>query len=371
MAAKILLLLANLSLCYATCLSSEVRRIYNPTHQVEYSPRYEPKPGSNAPRLIFIGDVHGMRTELDALLKEAEFSQERGDRVIFAGDMINKGPDSAKVLELAIEIDAASVRGNHEDRVLRTWAGAEIARTLAEANGEDSVKAVKAYEDSLTPSYLHALGTARTLTAEQRRWIADRPLALRLGSLPGFGELAVVHGGMAPGVSLEDQEPWIMYNIRSALYPNDEGEFNSTAEATGFHNSVQTKLKDTTPGTQPTEKQVEDEKKRMLEYYDEAADVRVIPIATNEGRWWVESWNEVERAKPEEERLTLIYGHDSNRGVQIKDFSKGLDSRCVNGVTMTAMIVEPDDEICEDSEEGVLLRSRLVSVPCPDGDTEP
>ncbi|KAJ2966443.1 hypothetical protein NUW58_g10661 [Xylaria curta] len=57
-------------------------------------------------RLIIIGDVHGHLKSLEALLRKAEVSTSRGDTVIFAGDMVNKGPDSAGVVELAMQIGA-------------------------------------------------------------------------------------------------------------------------------------------------------------------------------------------------------------------------------------------------------------------------
>lgn len=72
-------------------------------------------------RLIVIGDVHGHLKALEELLKKAEFSASRGDTVIFAGDMVNKGPDSAGVIELAMRIGAFGVRGNHDDHLLRVW----------------------------------------------------------------------------------------------------------------------------------------------------------------------------------------------------------------------------------------------------------
>jgi hypothetical protein len=363
MSAKLLTLMANLSICYASCISSEVRQIYNPTHQATYSPSYSPPSTIDPPRLLIIGDVHGMRTELDALLKKAEFSQERGDRVIFAGDMINKGPDSAAVIELAMQINATSVRGNHEDNVLRTWAGANVARTLTVGSESEKAKAVENYEASLTTKELDALKTARTLSAEQRRWSANLPLVLRLGDLPGFGDVAVVHGGMAPGIKVEDQESWALYNVRSVVYPDENVKFGSEEEEKGFHVSTISKLSDRRPGRIPTEEDVEAEKERVLEYY-QSADTPAIPIDTNEGRWWVEAWNEVEKAKPESERLTLIYGHDSKRGIQIYDYSKGLDSRCVDGGSLTAMILEPEDDVCDDGDEEPLLTSRLVSVEC-------
>ncbi|KAI0453324.1 Metallo-dependent phosphatase [Xylaria acuta] len=88
-------------------------------------------------RLMIIGDVHGHLKSLEALLREAEFSTSRGDTVVFAGDMVNKGPDSAGVVALAMQIGAFGVRGNHEHRVLRAWEYLE-AKKRARGKGVDS-----------------------------------------------------------------------------------------------------------------------------------------------------------------------------------------------------------------------------------------
>lgn len=68
-------------------------------------------------RFIFIGDVHGQRKPLDELLDKIDF-EVGNDHLVLVGDLINKGPDSAGVVQLAMELGASAVRGNHEDRVL-------------------------------------------------------------------------------------------------------------------------------------------------------------------------------------------------------------------------------------------------------------
>ncbi|SPO00346.1 uncharacterized protein DNG_03191 [Cephalotrichum gorgonifer] len=353
--AKLTALLANLSICYATCLSKEIHRIQNPTHNAPYSPPFSPPWGPDAPRLLIIGDVHGMLSELEKLLEKAGFSESRGDRVIFAGDMINKGLESAGVVDLAMRINAASVRGNHEDRVLRTWAGAEMARALAKAAGDDADAAVAEYEGTLSEDELKALQTARTMSPAQRKWSAGRPLVLRLGDLPSLGEAAVVHGGMAPGVEVEDQDPWAMYNVRTVLHLDDNDGFANDTQAAAFEETVHTKLRDMLPGTEPSLDEIAAEKERALEFYG-GRDPAVVPIDTNEGQWWVEVWNEVEKAKPEGKTLTLFYGHDSKRGINVRDYSFGLDSKCVDGGKLTALVLEP-----EGSES---LKHYLVDVEC-------
>lgn len=76
------------------------------------------KPG----RTIIIGDVHGCIRELDDLLKVLDVVPGR-DRLLFIGDLINKGPDSAAVLHRFYDLRAESILGNHEYNLLRQARG--------------------------------------------------------------------------------------------------------------------------------------------------------------------------------------------------------------------------------------------------------
>jgi hypothetical protein len=67
-------------------------------------------------RLIAIGDVHGCHRELEDLLNKLDLKN--NDRVILLGDLVNRGPDSAKVIALAREHAHSSLLGNHELRLL-------------------------------------------------------------------------------------------------------------------------------------------------------------------------------------------------------------------------------------------------------------
>jgi serine/threonine protein phosphatase 1 len=68
-------------------------------------------------RLIAIGDIHGCHLEFAELLARLEVSKD--DRLILLGDLVNRGPDSGKVLELAREHRALALLGNHELRLLK------------------------------------------------------------------------------------------------------------------------------------------------------------------------------------------------------------------------------------------------------------
>ena len=73
-------------------------------------------------RTIIVGDVHGCYTELVKLIEQVDYRPKR-DRLIFIGDLINKGPDSKKVFKLYQQLDAEAILGNHEWYLLEQHAG--------------------------------------------------------------------------------------------------------------------------------------------------------------------------------------------------------------------------------------------------------
>ena len=192
---NLLTIVTSLSVYASGNLSDQINLIRNPTHNAVYSPPYLPTATNDTARLLVIGDVHGMLDELKTLLGKADYTASRGDKVIFVGDLVNKGPESAGVVQYAMDINSTTVRGNHEDKVLRVWAGAEEARLRAEAKGKDGDKAYRKFKKSLGSGKKDALEVAESLSEEQRMWLAAAPVALRLGDLPGMGDIAVVHGG--------------------------------------------------------------------------------------------------------------------------------------------------------------------------------
>jgi hypothetical protein len=64
-------------------------------------------------------------------------------------------------------------------------------------------------------------------------------------------------------------------------------------------------------------------------------------------------WNHYQsHTHPASERTTVVYGHDSKRGLNIEKYSKGLDSDCVSGGSLSALIIDG------------LGNQRVVSVEC-------
>src|SRR5450755_2952250 len=83
-----------------------------------------------AGRTILVGDVHGCSWELETLLDRITFGS--GDRLVFVGDLVARGPDSLGVLDVARRTGAIIVRGNHEQKLLE-WRRARLAWIRGEA----------------------------------------------------------------------------------------------------------------------------------------------------------------------------------------------------------------------------------------------
>jgi serine/threonine protein phosphatase 1 len=76
-------------------------------------------------RLIAIGDIHGCHQEFAELLDRLSLAPD--DRLILVGDLVNRGPDSNRVIDLAIEHRALALLGNHEARLLAFRRGGDRA----------------------------------------------------------------------------------------------------------------------------------------------------------------------------------------------------------------------------------------------------
>ncbi len=129
-----------------------------------------------------VGDIHGCRAELEELLIELGYLIARDDvgravgahhvpssgarRVVFVGDLVDRGPDTPGVLRLVMGMvaagDAFCVPGNHENKLLRALRGRNVqvthglAESLAQLDHEpDEFRAeVERFLDQLISHYV-------------------------------------------------------------------------------------------------------------------------------------------------------------------------------------------------------------------------
>jgi bis(5'-nucleosyl)-tetraphosphatase (symmetrical) len=118
---------------------------------------------------IFLGDVQGCADELDELIDRIGFDPERQE-LWCVGDLVNRGPQSARALRRLREIGARSVLGNHDLHLLA------VARGQRQARADDSFGDVLAADDR----------------DELIDWLAAQPL------VQAWDDLVVVHAGLHP-----------------------------------------------------------------------------------------------------------------------------------------------------------------------------
>jgi hypothetical protein len=150
-------------------------------------------------RTIIVGDVHGCAGELDSLLDAVAFTC--GDRIVFVGDLVARGPSSLGVLDIARTTGAIIVRGNHEQKLL-DWLDARERWIRGEAIAKPPIG--KMHRDlgrALRPIDWTMLKTSKTSLA-----------------LPEHG-LRVVHAGLDPNLAFERQKPETLMRIRTVLAP--------------------------------------------------------------------------------------------------------------------------------------------------------
>ncbi|KAG5357714.1 Bis(5'-nucleosyl)-tetraphosphatase, symmetrical [Yarrowia sp. C11] len=235
-------------------------------------------------RLILIGDIHGSFKQLKHLLEKADYNKKK-DQLFFLGDFISKGEDSQGVVDFAMEHNALCVRGNHEDKLVvayEKYHHLHHQKTVKTPGGKHITRNgpanVLADEDDLSEEF----------SAKQMEYIASCPAIMRLGDISETGNLAVaVHAGLMWNVPrLEDQDPDAVMRMRSLLPPKD---------------TVYTEDDDGVP--------------------------------------WFEVWNDKIEDRAKKDRMTIFYGHDARQGLQLTKYTRGLDSGCVKGGKLNAMII--------------------------------
>lgn len=118
---------------------------------------------------VFVGDIQGCADELDDLLEQLQYDPEQHE-LWCVGDLVNRGPASARTLRRMIDVGAHCVLGNHD---LHLLAAAASGRALRPRD---------TFGDVLTAPDREAL----------LAWLRARPL-LRL-----WEDVALVHAGLHP-----------------------------------------------------------------------------------------------------------------------------------------------------------------------------
>lgn len=140
-----------------------------------------------------IGDIHGCFDALKAVFKAAGVLP--GDTVVFLGDYVSRGPDSAKVIRWILKKQSTyrfvTLRGNHEVMMLRARKGKKHFKEWLNYGG-----------DTILKSY----NIVKELGWDERIPDAHWGFLKETAKYWQLEEFVFVHAGLKPGLALEDQK---------------------------------------------------------------------------------------------------------------------------------------------------------------------
>ncbi len=79
--------------------------------------KYFPK--NHLGRDFVIGDLHGMFHTLEAMMETVSFDK-NADRLFSVGDLVDRGPQSERILQFLDEPWFHAIQGNHEQLLLQS-----------------------------------------------------------------------------------------------------------------------------------------------------------------------------------------------------------------------------------------------------------
>jgi serine/threonine protein phosphatase 1 len=174
-------------------------------------PRLPEPSGPRGHRAYVVGDIHGRLDLLDELLAKIDADLKarpvRKTLLVLVGDLIDRGPHSAQVIERLRTYRRAGVRpifllGNHEEVLLRILAGdRSLISSWLRFGG---IQCLKSY--GVDATVLGALDEAAILAAIQAA-VPRKHVEFLESFLDTcrFGDYLFVHAGIRPGVELERQ----------------------------------------------------------------------------------------------------------------------------------------------------------------------
>ena len=263
-----------------------------------------------------VGDIQGCHTKLVQLLEKIRFDPQL-DKLWLVGDLVNRGPDSLRVLRLVKSLgeSAITVLGNHD------------LHLLAVAHGTSRL-----HRGDTLDEILNAPDREELLT-----WLRNQRL------LHVEGEFVLVHAGLLPGWTLE-QAAGLAREVEAALQSDDYVDFLAhmygnqpnawTDDLTGYE-----RLRVITNAL--TRMRICTERGKME--FNFKAELQNIPPGYR-------PWFDI--PERESRNSTVIFGHWSALGLLIRPKAIALDTGCLWGGPLTAIRLEDREVIqveCADS----------------------
>jgi bis(5'-nucleosyl)-tetraphosphatase (symmetrical) len=250
------------------------------------------------PSLVAIGDLQGCAASLEELLAKID---ERA-RLVFVGDLVNRGPDSLGTLRRvrALGERCVALLGNHDLHLLAVAAG------IRPAHDDDTLQEILDAPDA----------------AELIEWVRARPLAhLQDGAL-------FVHAGLLPqwGVS---QTIALAHEVEERLRAPDYRAFLAT-----MYGNRPLQWSDSLTGADRLRCILNALTRLRFVSLDGTMDLKLKGSMHSAPSGWLPWFDHPQRAS---RSTTVIFGHWSTLGLMMREDAIGIDTGCVWGGKLTAI----------------------------------
>lgn len=171
---------------------------------------FRPIPDS-AEKVYVIGDIHGCARELGALLDMLIKILTPNDWVIFIGDYIDRGPESAGVVDMIIRFrtdhaNIVTLKGNHEAMLLEFLSDERSVRSrYLTFGGQETFNSYQ-----LTPQEIFE-ETNAALPAKHLKFYNSLELGVNVGNY------LITHAGIKPSIPIHEQREQELLWIRQGF----------------------------------------------------------------------------------------------------------------------------------------------------------
>lgn len=150
-------------------------------------------------RYLVVGDIHGCYSALRALAEYVPFRHE--DCIVTLGDYVNRGPNSAAVLDWLIayrtRAQLIALRGNHEIMMLAARENEQAFQQWIECGGDATLKSYSPFDDA---------GRLVDIPDDHWSFIENDTVSYFENDTHIF-----VHAGVYPELPLNEQPDFMLY----------------------------------------------------------------------------------------------------------------------------------------------------------------
>ncbi len=173
-------------------------------------------------RVYAIGDIHGRADLFETMIAQIDADDAaRGmaqTTVILLGDLVDRGPESARVIALARDWGARRrvrlLQGNHEEMFLGGFDDDKVLRHFLRYGGRETLLSYPIAADEYHRATLEELQALM----RERVPAADLAFLRAMEDLIRIGDYVFVHAGIRPGLPLDAQVPADLRWIRGEFY---------------------------------------------------------------------------------------------------------------------------------------------------------